>query len=174
MAMNVVTFYLFIGAVLGSVYLFFKPMKVDVAEPGELAQIELDRFIVHEVVPKGVKTIMTGSHALRFTDRYVVSDLNLTDRSEGHTENMRAKSGTYREPMILLRKDVRYRRDDGIRFETDSVDYNRSSGQMVAPGPFVLWQAHDRITGRDLIYNTKRGEISAEKIVGNYFLKEKQ
>ena len=170
--MNVVTFYLIVGAVLGSVFLFFKPMKVNIAEPGELAQIELDRFIVHEVTPAGVKTILAGTHALRFTDRYEVNDLNLTDRSENHTENMRAKFGIYREPLISLRDDVHYERDDGIVFETDSADYNRSSGQMVAAGPFILWQGRDRVEGKDLFYNSKSGDISAKKIVGNYMLKD--
>ena len=170
--MNVVTFYLLVGAVLGSVFLFFKPMKVDLAEPGELAQIELDRFTVHEVTTSGVKTILAGSHALRFTDRYEVSDLNLTDRSENHTENMRADRGIYREPMISLRDDVQYKRDDGIGFTTQNVDYNRTSGEMTAAGPFVFWQAKDRLEGRDLLYNTKSGQIAAKAITGNYYLKD--
>lgn len=172
--MNVVTFYLLVGAVLASIFFFFKPLKVDVTEPGELAQIELDRFIVHEVTPAGVKTILAGSHALRYTDRYEMTDLNLTDRTEEHVENMRAANGVYREPMISLRDDVHYERDDGIVFETGSLDYNRTSGQIAAAGPFVLWQAQDRLDGRDLFYNTISGDISAKKIAGNYMLKEKK
>jgi len=172
--MNVVTFYLLVGAVLGSIFLFFKPMKVDLAEPGELAQIELDRFVVYEVTTTGVKTILGGSHALRFADRYEVSDLNLTDRSKEHIETMWAKFGIYREPLVSLRENVHYERDDGIDFETGSADYNRSSGQMVAAGPFVLWQGHDRVEGEDLIYNSQSGEISAKKIVGNYTVKDKK
>jgi len=172
--MSVTTFYLMIGALLASVFLFFKPIKVDIAETGELAQIELDRFVVHEVVPAGVKTILAGAHAKRFEDRYEVQELNLTDRSETHVENMQAKSGIYREPLISLRDDVRYARDDGITFETDSADYNQTSGEMKTNGPFVLWQAHDRIDGTDLVYNTKTGEVAARRIIGNYFMKDEK
>ena len=170
--MNVVTFYLVVGAILGSIFLFFKPIAVNVADPGELAQIELDRFIVYEVTPAGVKTILAGTHALRFPDRYEVNDLNLTDRSDEHTENMRADFGVYKEPLIFLQDNVRYERDDGIVFTTGSADYNRTSGMLAANGPFVLWQGQDRVKGSDLRYNTQLGEISAEKIVGNYMLKD--
>jgi len=172
--MNVVTFYLLVAAVLASVFVFFKPLKVAVAKPEELAQIELDRFVIHEVTSDGVKTIMGGTHAQRFEDRYVVNDLNLTDRSEEHIENMHAQKGTYQEPMIYLHKDVRYTRDDGIRFESDDVEYNRTSGQMRANGPFVFWQSRDRLDGQDLFYNSISGDITAKSISGNYYLKDKK
>lgn len=172
--MNVVTFYLLVAAILVSVFLFFKPMKVTVSQPGELAQIELDKFVIHEVTPETVKTILAGSQGLRYEDRYEVTDLNLTDRSKLHTENMQAAHGTYSEPMILLHDGVHYTRDDGMKFESNDLDYNRSSGLMRAPGPFVLWQKADRINGHNLVYYTKSGDMAAKKITGNYFLKDKQ
>ncbi|UFS61318.1 hypothetical protein LOH54_06530 [Sulfurimonas sp. HSL-3221] len=171
--MSVTSFYLLIGAVLGGIFLFFKPLQVDIASPGELAQIELDRFTVYEVASTGVKTILAGHHASRFPDRYEVVDLNLTDRSEGHVETMKASKGIYKEPLITLEGDVRFRRDDGITFETAKADYNQSSGEVRAPGAFVLWQARDRVDGRNLYYNLNSGDISAKKIVGIYTMKEK-
>jgi len=171
--MSVSTFYLLIGAVLGSIFFFFKPLQVDIATPGELAQIELERFTVYEVAADGVKTILAGAHASRFPDRYEVDDLNLTDRSEGHVETMQARKGIYKEPLISLDGDVRFRRDDGYTFETQKADYNQSSGDVRAPGSFVLWQAGDRVDGRNLFYNIKSGDITAKKIVGVYTMKEK-
>jgi len=170
--MNITVFYLLIGAVLGSMFLFFKPLQVDIASPGELAQIELDRFVVHEVTDAGVKTILAGNHARRFEDRYEVDELNLTDRSQGHVEKMHATKGLYRAPLISLRDNVRFERDDGVVFETQSADYNQTSGEVSTNGSFVLWQAKDRIDGTDLRYNTKSGKISAKQIVGNYTLKD--
>jgi hypothetical protein len=170
--MNVTVFYLLIGAILGSMFLLFKPLHVDIASPGELAQIELDRFVVHEVTAGGVKTILAGAHARRFEDRYEVDELNLTDRSEGHLEQMSASKGVYREPLISLRDNVRFERDDGLVFETKNADYNQTSGEVSTAGSFVLWQANDRVDGTDLRYNTKSGEISAKQIVGNYTLKD--
>jgi len=172
--MSVTTFYLLIGAVLGSIFLFFKPLHVDIASPGELAQIELERFRVYEVSSEGVKTILGGRHASRFPDRYEVDDLNLTDRSEGHVETMQANKGIYKEPLISLAGDVRFRRDDGVMFETAQADYNQTSGAVRAPGDFVLWQAQDRVDGTDLRYNTISGDVTAKRIVGVYTMKEKK
>ncbi len=171
--MNVTLFYLFIGAVLGAVFFFFKPLKVDIASPGELAQIELNDFTVHEVTEAGVKTILSGVHARRFADRYEVDTFHLMDRSQGHVEQMQAAEGSYREPLVSLRGDVRFERDDGIVFETQSADYNQSSGVVSTPGRFVLWQAADRVEGTKLYYNIKSGEITAKKIAGTYTLKER-
>jgi len=170
--MNVTVFYLFIGAVLAGIFFFFKPLKLDIATPGELAQIELDRFRVHEVAADGVKTIFAGAHARRFEDRYEVDAPDITDRSEGHVDTMKAKEGLYRAPMISLRGDVRFERDDGIVFETQHADYNQSSGEVRTRGGFVLWQAQDRVDGSDLLYNIKSGDLSARRIVGIYTLKE--
>ncbi|MHC3994497.1 LPS export ABC transporter periplasmic protein LptC [Thiomicrolovo sp. ZZH C-3] len=171
--MSVTSFYLLIGAVLGSIFFFFKPLQVDIASPGELAQIELERFTVYEVEATGVKTILAGAHASRFPNRYELVDLNLTDRSEGHVQTMQARKGVYKEPLISLEGEVHFRRDDGTTFETAKADYNQSSGDVRAPGAFILRQAQDRVDGQNLYYNIKRGDITAKKIVGIYTMKEK-
>jgi len=170
--MNVTPFYMLIGIVLAGIFFFFKPLKVDIAETGELAQIELSDFRVYEVVPRGVKVVLAGSSVKRFEDRYQVEEINLTDRSGNHIENMKANRGIYKEPMIYLYDRVRYTRDDGVSFETEQADYNQTSGQINTAGPFVLRQSQDRVTGNDLVYNTESGDLAAKHIEGFYRLKE--
>lgn len=170
--MNVTPFYLFIGIILLSVFAFFKPLHVQIEAPKELAQIELNDFIVHEINPRGVKTILGGTHAQRFEDRYVVDDINLTDRSEQHIENMRADFGVYKASMITLDDHIRFTRDDGIVFEADHATYDLNKSIVRVPGPFVMWQDQDKIKGQDLIYNSKSGDISAKRVKGLYGIKE--
>ncbi len=170
--MNVTPFYLFIGIVLLSVFAFFKPQKVQIEVPKELAQIELGDFIVHEINPEGVKTIFVGSHARRFEDRYVVNDINLTDRTEGHVENMRADFGIYKDPLITLKDHIRFTRDDGLVFESDRAKYNLDRSAVHVPGKFVMWQKSDRVIGHDLEYNSKSGDIAARRVRAFYTIKE--
>lgn len=172
--MNITGFYAAIGAVLVAIFLFFKPLKVDIANPGDLPQIELQHFMVHEVTTAGVKTILAGQYARRYEDRYVVTDVNLTDRNERHIENMQAGRGIYREPIVILKDHVRYRRDDGVRFRTDYAEYNQTSGQLAANDDFVLRRGTDRLNGKALQYNTITGDIAAKQIVGVYLLKESE
>ena len=56
--MNVTPFYLFIGIILLSVFAFFKPLHVQIEAPKELAQIELNDFIVHEIIPGVLKPFL--------------------------------------------------------------------------------------------------------------------
>lgn len=170
--MSLTSFYLLVGALLGAVFLFFKPLKVDIADPGEMPQIELERFMVHEVTEQGVKTILAGRYARRYEDRYTVDDVNVTDRTDVHAQNMQAGQGVYREPVIMLQDNVRYRRDDGVRFQTQSAEYNQSSGDVAADTHFILWQGNDRLEGDALRYNTKSGDASGKHIVGDYEIKE--
>lgn len=170
--MSLSAFYMLVGAALVAVFLFFKPLNVDIANPGEMPQIELERFVVHEVTEAGVKTILAGRYARRFEDRYTVDDVNVTDRAQAHVQSMRAGKGIYKEPVILLQKNVRYRRDDGIRFETEQVEYNQTSGTMAADDDFILWQGKDKVVGRSLRYNTASGEASGKNIVADYDIKE--
>lgn len=170
--MNIVTFYTFIGAVLVGIFIFFKPLDVEIDAPEDLAQIELDRFLVHEVTVEGVKTILGGGHARRYEDRYVVEDINLTDLSGTHEQNMKADHGTYKGSIISLKEHVRFRRDDGIFFECDQAVYNQDTAVANTIGGFVLWQDDDRVSGTQLVYNTKTGDVSAKNVTGFYELKE--
>lgn len=171
--MNVVPFYLFVGAVLGGIFLFFKPLHVEIAKTEELAQIELNRFLVHEVTPEGVKTILGGTHAQRFKDRYVVEDINLTDRSGRFEENMKADRGTYKGSVITLDDNVRYRRDDGIAFRCMHAVYDQNTSMAETIGAFDLWQGGDRISGRNLRYNSRTGDVFAKDVVGYYRIKDR-
>lgn len=170
--MNVVTFYLLTGAVLIGIFLFFKPLNVEIDAPGELAQIELNDFMVHEVTPEGVKTILGGSHASRYEDRYVVEEINLTDYSGTYRQNMKADHGTYKGSIITLKDHVHFERDDGLFFECDQAVYNQDTGVANTIGAFVIWQGPDRVTGTDLIYNGKTGDVSAKRVTGQYTLKD--
>lgn len=170
--MNVSIFYLFIGSVLIAVFFLFKPLKVDIADAGELAQIELTDFRIHELTTDGIKTVLTGSEVKRFENRYEVRDINLTDQSDNRIENVQADRGVYKDPMIYLNDHVQYSREDGIVFKTNEAEYNRTSGAIITTGLFELRRAQDSLDGYNLSYNTKTGQISAKQIEGSYLLKE--
>lgn len=171
--MTVAPFYLMIGAALVGIFLYFKPLKVDIAEADELPQIELTNFRVHDVTTEGVKTVLAGKNVRRFDLRYVVSDINLTDRGGSHIENMQARRGIYEAPMVFLEDKVRYARDDGVVFTTSKAEYNQTSGLIRTFGRFTLNREQDTLTGYDLLYGTRSGDIAASRIKGDYRMKEK-
>lgn len=170
--MTVLPFYLLIGAGLGIILFFFRPLHVDAPPSEELAQIELRQFVIFDVTRTGVKTQLGGSDARRYEDRYAVDNIVLTDRSRGHTETVRSDTGVYRDPMVHLEGHVRYERDDGVRFETSGAEFNQTSGVIRSREMFTMWRGDDRVTGQDLVYFTKDGEVSATHIEGVYLLED--
>jgi len=170
--MNINAFFLIISALLVSIYLFFKPIDIQLDLPDELAQLELNQFVVHEYDTDKLKTILSGSEGKRYEERYEVKDVNYTNNTDRYVENMRADYGFYKEPLMILKKNVHYQRDDGSRFFADHVTYNDETSFTTTDGSFKLWNGHDSIKGQNLSYNSQSGEINATAITGIYFMKE--
>jgi hypothetical protein len=171
--MNVVPFYLAVAALLASIYLFFKPLHVEIDAPEELAQIELNGFTIYEVSPRAVKTILAGERAQRFEDRYVVVDINLTDRSHGYRDNMQAHEGVYRNGIVTLDEDVLFHRNDGSWFTTQHALYDQNRSIVRTYGSFIFWRGTDYLEGQDLFYDIRNEVARAKKVRGIYEIKEK-
>lgn len=170
--MNVTVFFSAIGVILAAIFIFFQPLHVKSMSTDELASIELDDFAVYKMTPVTLETVLQGRHAKRYSDRYVVTDINLTDYAQGYRQNMLAAQGVYRAAVTTLEGDVRYAREDGVRFACDKARYDESSTEVRSIGPFRLSQNRDTIHGMDVIYNSTSGKISAEKVEGLYTVKE--
>ncbi len=170
--MNITGFFALLGAVLLAIFLFFKPLRVAPPSDEELAAIELDKFAVYKMTQEGLETLLRGAHAKRFSDRYVVDDINLTDRSKGYTQNMQADHGVYRVPVTTLEGNVSYDREDGVRFVCDRAEYDENRTDIVSVGPFRLSRNKDYVDGTDLHYNSTTGKITAEKVEGIYRMKD--
>lgn len=167
-----IRFFLLVAAVLGVIFLGFKPLAIKAQGSGEFAQIELTAFTVHELTTDGVKTIFTGADARRYEDRYEVYAMQLTDRSGEFQQQMEANFGVYKEPLVTLHGNVRYRRDDGLYFNCNEAIYDRNRSVAHTEGAFVMGQGTDAVHGDDLVFNSQTSEARAVKIEAYYALEE--
>lgn len=172
--MNVVGFYLSVGALLAFIFFVFQPIELQEAPKEPFAQIELNGFFIHELNENGIKTILAGAHAKRFEDRYEVMELNITDRNPRHHQSMQAGFGVYKEPFIALHGDVRYRRDDGLHFQSNQAFYDRNTTIATTAGAFTLWQNNDSVQGVNLVLNNTLGEAWADRVTGIYEIRKEQ
>jgi len=170
--MNINYFVLFLLSLLGGIYLFFKPIDVQLDAPEELAQLELNQFVLHEYDTTRLKTILNGKDGKRFVDHYEIKNVNYTNNTEDYVENMTSDFGLYKGSLITLKKNVHYFRNDGSHFTADHVVYNEKTSEATTIGAFKLWKENDSIEGKDLLYNSQSGETSAKMITGIYLLKE--
>jgi LPS export ABC transporter protein LptC len=167
-------FFLSVGAVLLLILLLFRPMQTQTEVTQEVAQLELFDFVLHELDQQGLRNVLSGSEGKRFTDRYVIKDVNYTDNTKKYVENMRSDTGVYKGNVVTLEGNVRYHRKDGIYFNSEKATFDQNQSVARTHGKFVLTRVSDRVQGDDLYYNSDSGKIKAQNITAFYRINEKE
>ena len=134
---------------------------------------ELSSFTLHELNRFGLQTVMTGDSAIRYEDRYSVSNINYTDNSKEYIANMKANHGIYKDEIIELEDDVVYSKENGVTFETNKAIYNKKTTIATAEIDFIAYKDKNVISGSFMKYNNSLNKIESKNIVAKYQIKEK-
>ncbi len=175
MAISVNYFFIFIALVLASILLFFKPMPIkETLEDGaEVAELELRNFTLYELSTDGLKDIMIGHYGFRYGDRTEVEEIDYTDSIGDQRNNLQADYGVYNnKDLITLEGNVRYYREDGMRFKSDVAVIDQINETITAVGPFSMDRDEDNVVGTDLFYDSKKGLSNAKDVTGFFTLTE--
>ena len=133
---------------------------------------ELSSFTLHELNRFGLQTLMTGDSAVRYKDRYTVSNINFTDNSKEYIANMKADHGLYKDDIIELEDDVVYSREDGLTFETSRAVYNKNTTVATSDTDYVSYRDKNIIKGSFVKYNNSLNRVESKNVVATYQLKE--
>jgi len=155
------------------IFIGFKPLKVKQQNFVDIPLFELQSFVVYEINQLGLDTMILGSNAIRYSDRYRVKNIDYTDNSRDYIVNMKANNGIYKNNIVVLNGNVVYTREDGVTFQTKKVIYNKKTSIAKTDTPYILYQGQNRVIGSSLIYNSKLNTIQSNQIVAKYQLKEK-
>ena len=155
------------------IFIGFKPLDVKQQNFVDVPLFELQSFVVYEINQLGLDTMMLGSNAIRYSDRYTVKNIDYTDNSTNYIANMKANNGIYKNNIVVLNGDVVYTREDGLTFQTQKAIYNKKTSIAKTDTPYVLYQGQNRVRGSSLIYNSKLNTIQSNQVVSKYQLKEK-
>jgi LPS export ABC transporter protein LptC len=171
--MSINLFFVTVIMLLLSVFIFFKPLKLDIPDHKEIAQLELKNFQVYEVEQKGVKSILEGTKGERFENRYEISNVTFKDTSKEYIEVMHADHGRYQDDKVYLNKNVIYAQESGITFKSDEALYDINKTLVTTEGKFIMTSKSNYFKGEKLKFNTKENIILAKKVVGSYKLEKK-
>lgn len=150
----------------------FKPMEIKQHAFKEVPLFTISNFTMHELDQKGLVTLMNGSKAERFTNRYRVENMDYTDNSKEYMANMKSNYGVYKNEVVHLDGDILYVREDGLTFETQKAVYNKKTAIATANGDFVLYRGSNRVTGEKLKYNNSLETIESKNVKAIYKLEE--
>lgn len=172
--MNINLFFVGISAALLAIFVGFKPLDVKQQEFADVPLFEIEAFTLHELSQNGLVTLMKGSKATRYSNRYKVTDIDYTDNSKEFIANMRADDGLYRDSIdtLDLNGNVLYNREDGLIFETQKATYNKRTSIAKTDTDYVSYRDADRVIGTSLEYNNKLNKVKSTNVVAKYQMKE--
>jgi LPS export ABC transporter protein LptC len=171
--MNINLFFIVLLMLLMSVYVFFKPLKIDVPDHKEIAQLELKDFQIYEIEEQGVKSILEGAMGERFENRYEMSNVTFKDTSKQVIEVMHADHGRYQDDTVYLTENVIYAQDGGMTFKSDEAQYDINNSLLTTQGTFVMNINGGAFEGEKLKFNTKENKMLASSVRGFYNLEQK-
>jgi len=173
MGINANYFFVLVLFILLAIYVAFKPMKIDdaLSTGQEVAEMELNKFTLYSLDETGLQNIMIGDKGFQYKDRLEVKDINYTDSSKRLLNSTQADNGIYDNiNLITLEGNVRYHREDGVRFFADKALMHEKEEIIDVVGPFTLYRGQDKVVGLDLFYDTKNGISHARDVIGDYTL----
>ena len=135
---------------------------------------ELKDFTMYELGRSGLHTIMLGSSATRYADRYTVKNIDYTDNEkEEYIANMKADNGIYKNDFVTLTGNVEYVRDDGLTFKTQKAIYNKKTSNVVSDVGYVAYMNESTVRGSYIKYNNEKNRIFSKNVTAKIQLQER-
>jgi len=154
------------------IYVLFEPLKVKEQQFVDVPLLKIDNFVMYELDKTGLQTLMSGTKALRYSNRYIVNDIDFTDNSQLHISNMLAKKGIYKNDIVDLVGDVVYTRDDGLIFKSPTLTYNTKSSIAQTQSKFVAHKGKNSMNGSSFVYDSLKETMKSKNVAVKYQLKE--
>jgi len=170
--MNINIFFLAISSFLLVILFAFKPLDIKQQKFVDVPQFNILSFKMHELNNEGLVTLMSGSEGTKYSNRYVVKNINYTDHSKVYVANMQADNGIYKQEIVTLTGNVIYLREDGLTFKTKKATYNKKTSIARANGKYVIYQNKNEVIGKKLKYNNIKEKISSQNVTAKYQLIE--
>ena len=172
--MNINIFLSIVMIGLSMIYFFFKPMNLKQTKDKEIPQFSLVNFTLNELDTNGLVTKMNGDKGIRYNDRYVVKNIDYTDNSKDFLSNMKAKNGLYKKDVVYLDGDVKFKRDDGLRFFSQKATYKKNKDIASTSVEYIAYIGENYIAGDSVLFDNKNNTIKSKNIYAVYNLEEKK
>ncbi|MCX6051416.1 MAG: LPS export ABC transporter periplasmic protein LptC [Campylobacterales bacterium] len=171
--MNINIFFIFIVSGLMMIFFLFEPLNIKEQKFTDVPLFEMTAFTLLEFNDKGLAARMSGNSAIRYNDRYKVTNVDYTDNTKEFKANMKANDGLYKDEIIDLKGDVIYVREDGLTFKSQTATYDKKTTVLQTGSDYVSYLDKNKVVGSSFTYNNLLKKIESKNIVVNYQLKEK-
>ncbi len=169
--MNINLLISLIAVLLGSIYIFFKPLDIrQVKHTKDIPVLEIQTFTMYELDRRKLVDISSGERAIRYKDRYELFDFIFTDNSNKEIVSISAKKGLYKNDTLTLNGDVFYTKSDGLDFKSQKVFYDRKKGFVRSDTPYVAHLGKSVVHGSYLYYDMNKELLKSKDVDALYYL----
>jgi len=154
------------------IYIFFQPLKIKEQKFGEIALLTMDNFTMYELQTTGLQTIMAGTKSIRYTDRYIIDDINFTDNSKEYISNILADDGIYKNDIVDLKGNVIYKREDGLTFQSNTLHYNTKTKIAQTQDKYIAYKSTNSMKGTSFVFDSANEIMKSKEVTVIYQLKE--
>ncbi len=170
MAVTINTFFLLLSLMLLAIFIFFKPMNIDIVETSDTAMLELQNFKLYDIGSEGLTMMLKGSFGKRYRDRYEVRDINYTSSAAQEEQQIAAAVAVYKDHILYLNGRVLYKKGDTFMFQSDEARYNERTHTALTTGAFELKNSEGIFKGYALHYNSEANTIKAKRVHALYYI----
>ncbi|MCH9740130.1 MAG: LPS export ABC transporter periplasmic protein LptC [Epsilonproteobacteria bacterium] len=148
-------------ALVFGVLLFQKPSDISAIESNSSKELTFKNFSLIEVTETGVSNQLVSSQAVKYKSHFELDDINISYQKNHH---LLAKKAIYRDDFIYLNDDIILKRDDGIAFTTQKLEYSLKDKNIHTTNEFQIDINESSVKGENLRYDFKQKSVSADKI----------
>lgn len=167
--MSINLFFTLIAVSLISMTIVFKPFGGGGLASEKLPQIELNKFAVYELSDQGLEHFFEADKGKKFDTYYEVENARFSNNTRALFESIRSDHAHYADEIIHLKGNVRYEREDGLRFHSQEGEYNQKRSTITTDGSFMITKGAHKVEGTRLFYDLETENVSADKVRGSYY-----
>jgi hypothetical protein len=135
----------------------------------ETKSSEINNFTEFEINSTSLLHTLKATNAYQKRKKWYIKDANISNKE---IKSLTAKESVYSQKKIILKKDVKAVKRDGIIYKSQKAIYNTDSKELVTPDRFIINSKVDIVRGKELKYNAKERATRAKDVNGTFILKK--
>ncbi len=169
--MNINIFIIFIFALLLGIYNLFTPNIPTASNDKEQPQLELFDFTIYTINEQMIESSLGGAEGKKYELYYEIDDVLYRDLSKPLKDTISSDYARYESDILKLEHNVHYSRADGLSLRAPIIIYDKNRDTITSPKTFISTKDKHRVSGTELVYNSKNETIKAQSVSAVYHLK---
>jgi len=166
LAVKFLYYFLFVFIIVSVFLIYQKPYDIQrVISSKEKPNLEVYGMINYSLSKDGIAQIIRAKKVLRFNSYDEFYDIDTIKKSKNNLlEKMKSDSGKLVKNNLSLIGNVRYNNSNGIKFQSQKVNYNLKTKVFRSDVDFTLEDNRTVTYGSSMVYKSIEGRIYANNI----------